>query len=360
MPMLYFKRLLIALIPVLCVSDGFAATKLDTDVDNNKAQDIAFGGTNAKTAATARENLGVTGCFADATAFNACFALDWPTGFDVTGNYTVTGVWDFTGATVTGISGGASAVNSVNGQTGTVILAIPTASTAAYSASTWNGSTSVPDQNAVRDYLTNFDADGDGSFTDESWYLAITGVSTATENTWSAEQTFSAGITSSGTGAGSITLTESTANGGIYGVTFTPGNLSVNKTIAPENLIQISDIDTEAEFEALLFDLPEGGGASAPSAGIVTSNGTTLSSITPGTGVATALAAAVDGTGGLASKAALDAVVTGSFAFDTYPTYEDSAHSGSGIAVNGATLAVFPRPLRPAQVAITSPATLRP
>ena len=45
-------------------------------------------------------------CFADSAAFDACFALDWPTGFDVTANYTVTGSWDFTGATVTGISGG--------------------------------------------------------------------------------------------------------------------------------------------------------------------------------------------------------------------------------------------------------------
>lgn len=32
---------------------------------------------------------------------------------------------------------------------------------------------------------------------------------------------------------------------------------------------------------------------------------------------------------------------TGSFAFDTYPTYENSPHAGSGIAVNGTTLAVY-------------------
>lgn len=45
-------------------------------------------------------------CFADSAAFNACFALDWPTGFDTAGDYIVTGEWDFTGATVTGISSG--------------------------------------------------------------------------------------------------------------------------------------------------------------------------------------------------------------------------------------------------------------
>lgn len=48
------------------------------------------------------------------------------------------------------------------------------------------------------------------------------------------------------------------------------------------------------------------GGGTVPSAGIVTSNGTSFSSITPGTGVTTALAVAVDGTGGLASKSYVD------------------------------------------------------
>lgn len=49
-----------------------------------------------------------TSCFVDASAFNACFGLDWATGgtFDQAGNYTLTGSWDFTGATVTGVSDG--------------------------------------------------------------------------------------------------------------------------------------------------------------------------------------------------------------------------------------------------------------
>lgn len=47
---------------------------------------------------------------------------------------------------------------------------IPTVSTAAYNTSTWDASTSAPDQNALRDYLVNFDTDGDGDFTDEAWF----------------------------------------------------------------------------------------------------------------------------------------------------------------------------------------------
>ncbi len=35
------------------------------------------------------------------------------------------------------------------------------------------------------------------------------------------------------------------------------------------------------------------------------------------------------------------AVEVGGFAFDTYPTYEDSPHAGTGIALNGTTLAVY-------------------
>lgn len=101
-------------------------------------------------------NKANSSCFADSAAFNACFDLNWPTGFDVAADYTVTGAWDFTGATVTGIGGsytlptassstlggvkvgsrltitdgvlsadvqsGTGAVDSVNGNTGTVVL----------------------------------------------------------------------------------------------------------------------------------------------------------------------------------------------------------------------------------------------
>jgi len=56
--------------------------------------------------AAAETGKAAVSCFADSTAFNACFALDWPTGFDTAGDYIVTGEWDFTGATVTGISSG--------------------------------------------------------------------------------------------------------------------------------------------------------------------------------------------------------------------------------------------------------------
>lgn len=49
-------------------------------------------------------------CFASEVAFNNCFDLVWPTGgggsFDEAGNYEPTGIWDFTGATIIGLSGG--------------------------------------------------------------------------------------------------------------------------------------------------------------------------------------------------------------------------------------------------------------
>lgn len=47
-------------------------------------------------------------CFVSESAFNACFELTWATGgsFDEAGDYTLTGEWDFSGATVTGLSGG--------------------------------------------------------------------------------------------------------------------------------------------------------------------------------------------------------------------------------------------------------------
>jgi len=70
-------------------------------------------------------------CFANSTAFNACFSLDWPTGFDTAGNYTITGAWDFTGAAVTGITGdqdlsGYALTSSVLSKTNTTAF-IPTA-----------------------------------------------------------------------------------------------------------------------------------------------------------------------------------------------------------------------------------------
>lgn len=56
---------------------------------------------------TALGNKADASCFASESAFNACFDLTWATGgFDEAGDYTLTGAWDFTGATVTGLSGG--------------------------------------------------------------------------------------------------------------------------------------------------------------------------------------------------------------------------------------------------------------
>lgn len=82
---------------------------IDLDVDKNGATDINRGGSNATTAAGARSNLGLGNvtntsdankpvstaqqsaldlksnitCFADATAFNACFGLDWVTAASI-------------------------------------------------------------------------------------------------------------------------------------------------------------------------------------------------------------------------------------------------------------------------------------
>lgn len=56
---------------------------------------------------TALGNKADASCFASESAFNACFDLTWASGtFDQAGSYTLTGSWNFSGATVTGLSGG--------------------------------------------------------------------------------------------------------------------------------------------------------------------------------------------------------------------------------------------------------------
>lgn len=102
--MRYMQYVWLALfLPSICLG------AIDLDVDKNGATDINRGGSNATTAAGARSNLGLGNvnntsdtskpvstaqqsaldlksnitCFADATAFNACFALDWITAASI-------------------------------------------------------------------------------------------------------------------------------------------------------------------------------------------------------------------------------------------------------------------------------------
>lgn len=138
-------------------------------------------------------------------------------------------------------------------------------------------------------------------------------ISLATEQNWTAVQNFDAGLTATG-----ITITLGALSDIKFGTdpwvddTKTSGHLNYlwsSKRVfdqlalksdtthnhagvyepADSSIIKVSEIDTLAEFEALL-------------------------GWSPGSG--------------------------GSFTFDTFPTYEDSAHT-SGIAVNGTTLAVY-------------------
>lgn len=43
----------------------------------------------------------------------------------------------------------------------------------AYNVSTWDGVNTAVTKNAFRDYMFNFDSDGDGFFTDEAWFPAV-------------------------------------------------------------------------------------------------------------------------------------------------------------------------------------------
>lgn len=64
---------------------------IEDSANSWKSRRINLGSAPISTATqTALDLKADESCFVDATAFNACFALDWPTGFDVTGNYTVT------------------------------------------------------------------------------------------------------------------------------------------------------------------------------------------------------------------------------------------------------------------------------
>lgn len=82
------------------------AADVNSTTGKLKSKDITLGALPISTATqTALGTKANSSCFADSAAFNACFALDWPTGFDLDGDFTVTGAWDFTGATVTGLNG---------------------------------------------------------------------------------------------------------------------------------------------------------------------------------------------------------------------------------------------------------------
>lgn len=97
------------------------------------------------------------------------------------------------------------------------------------------------------------------------------------------------------------------------------------ETVAPLTPVAGSNITLTTDTTAGTVTIASTGGATYPGAGIPQSTGSAWgTSITPGTGVATALAAAVDGTGGLASKAALDALSVGA-PITSAPTYSDSA-----------------------------------
>lgn len=63
----------------------------------------------------------------------------------------------------------------------------------AYDYTTWDGDTDAASKNVIRDYLVNFDADGDGDYTDEAWFPSTSGAPTdASYITSSAEAGLSA------------------------------------------------------------------------------------------------------------------------------------------------------------------------
>ena len=176
-------------------------------------------------------------CFANSTAFNACFTLDWQSidasgfngtlpatadtlqeiaqkvddivlgsgSFDQAGDYTLTGDWDFSGANISGIVG--SLPTGTEGQT------------------IQYGSGGTP---AAVDLAPL-------AFTDNVSRNATTGV-------------VSVPVTATATSGSAVPLT----SGGAY--TALSGKENADSTI-----VKVAEIDTQAEFEALLFPLPSGG-----------------------------------------------------------------------------------------------------
>ena len=196
-------------------------------------------------------------CFDDASAFNACFGLDWATGgtFDQAGNYTLTGSWDFTGAIVTGVS-----------------------STPTVASADTLGGIKVGSRLTITDGVLSADVQSGN-------------VPEGTENQIP-----------------------------VYGATGSLGAVTPLTPVAGANIT----ITPNTTAKTLTIAATSPTGATVPSAGIVTSNGTILSSTVPGTGILAALAAPVDGAGGLASKESVDAVSVGSPVVIA-PTYSDSA-----------------------------------
>lgn len=113
---------------------GNAWAAVEVDVDSNGDVDVAFGGTNASTAAAARTNLGVV------------------IGTDVLAP-------DGDGSSLTGVVG----TNETYG-------------------SGWNADTAAAEKDDIYDYLHQIDADDDASLTDESWFTAALAAFTGNAN----------------------------------------------------------------------------------------------------------------------------------------------------------------------------------
>lgn len=196
--------------------------------------------------------------------------------FNQAGDYTLTGSWDFTGATVTGISGGS--------------MVYPGAGISISTGSAWG--TSITPGTSVATALAA-PVDGTGGLVSKAYVDAFPNIIF-------------------GTG---IAVAEDTPSAGTDTVSIDADATPTDGSAKP--------ITSNAAFDALA-------GKQDADADLTTAAGAT------GAGNSKYFGTNSSGTAGFYDLPS----GSGSFAFDTFPTYEDSSHS-SGIAVNGTTLAVY-------------------
>lgn len=233
------RILAIALLILMAPLGAWAAVELDAD--SNGATDIGKGGTNATTAAGARTSLGVAAALgaddnyvtdAEKTRIGELESTDSPgfAGMSFGVASTTTGLVSFYGnakafpfglysqgadapavgwrlpstmpAAASVVSVDANGYLSYLPSTEIVAsgfdgnlattddtvqeiaqklddLSTSGAEDVAYDVTTWDADTGAPSKNVIRDYLYNFDADGDGDFTDETWFPSTSGAPTS-------------------------------------------------------------------------------------------------------------------------------------------------------------------------------------
>ena len=278
------KRILIALLMTVAGSSLAAQTPITQITGTTSSVGALKDATNTRMSAAQANfsdlytNKANASCFASESAFNACFALDWPAGDDL---------GTATAAAVSALFSGSGEYLRADGTKGTPVGG---------GASAINDLADVNTTGKAAGKILVFDASGNLVVGDDQIGASGTGdIEGVTAGT---------GLTGGGT-TGTVTV-------------------SVDPTYAQRRVSSSCSAGTSirviAEDGTVTCETDDTGSGAVPNG---TVNGQVLlwatdqwAASTPpwvttaslGTGVATALSAAVDGTGGLASKASLDAL----------------------------------------------------